>query len=262
MILRRTLKQRLAKFFSNNRHCDPAEGGGSNLLSRRFIMSPIKSFNLSFSLSLFLHILILSCLSIFSQTAKPQPIKTVQVNYIKIQPKKLNATNKANKTTGNIQRKDLDLSRLSLEQQIILSKEDKLPQHKELPKPTFSKIDFVSKEAIKLSSVEIEAPDKLSRTPVYLTYSSLLREKIRRCLYGKFSEISDKGLVCLRFSLDAAGGLQEYRIVEEKSNASQELKDMAISGLKDASPFPPLPKELNSTSAAFNVVIHFIEEKE
>ena len=144
MILRRTLKQRL-EFFSNNRHCAPPKCGGSNLLSRRFNMSPIKSFNLSFSLSLFLHILILSCLSIFSQTAKPQPIKTIQVNYIKIQPKKLNATNKANKTTGNIQRKDLDLSRLSLEQQIILSKEDKLPQHKELPKPTFSKIDFVSK---------------------------------------------------------------------------------------------------------------------
>lgn len=225
-------------------------------------MSPIKTFNISFSLSIFLHILILSCLSIFSQTTKPQPVKTVQVNYIKIQPKRLNATNKANKAGGSIQRKDLNLNKISLEQKIILAKEDRLPQHKELPKPTFSKIDFAPKEGIKLSSLEIDTPDKLSRTPAYLTYSSLLREKIRRCLYGKFSEISDKGLVCLRFSVDTAGALQRYHIVEEKSNASQELKDMAISGLKDASPFPPLPKEIDSTSAVFNVAIHFIEEKE
>ncbi len=225
-------------------------------------MFPIRSFNLSFSLSIFLHILLLSCLSIFSQTAKPQPVKTVQVNYIKTQPKKPNAANKTNKSANNAHRKDLDLSSLSLEQKIILAKEDSLPRHKELPKPTFSKIDFAPKEGIKLSSLEIDSPDKLSRTPAYLTYSSLLREKIRRCLYGKFSKISDKGLVCLRFSVDTAGILQEYRIVDEKSNASQELKDMAVSGLKDASPFPPLPKELNSATAIFNVAIHFIEEKE
>ena len=225
-------------------------------------MSPIRSFNISFSLSIFLHILILSCLSLFGQTAKPHPAKIIKVNYIKIQPKKLNATNKGNKTTGNILRKELNLNKIPLDQKIILSKEDRLPQNKELPKPVFSKIDFVSKEGIKLSSVEIEASDKLSRTPIYLTYSSLLREKIRRCLYGKFSAISDKGLVCLRFSVDTAGGLLEYLVVEEKSSSSQELKDMAVSGLKDASPFPPLPKELNSASAVFNVVIHFIEEKE
>src|SRR3990167_1383534 len=171
MILRRALKRRLAKYFYLF----------YNVIARldRAIqtnMSPIRSFNLSFSLSIFLHILILSCLSLFGQTAKPQPVKIIQVNYLKIKPKKLNATNKGNKTTGNILRKELDLNKISLGEKIILSKEDRLPQNKELPKPTFSKIDFVSKEGIKLSSVEIEASDKLSRTPIYLTYSSLLRE--------------------------------------------------------------------------------------
>jgi len=50
-------------------------------------------------------------------------------------------------------------------------------------------------------------------------------------------------------------------VINEKSQASERLKRMAVEGLLDASPFPPLPKELDSPLAAFSVIIHFKEQQ-
>ncbi|OGX61068.1 MAG: hypothetical protein A2471_05075 [Omnitrophica WOR_2 bacterium RIFOXYC2_FULL_45_15] len=132
---------------------------------------------------------------------------------------------------------------------------------KSAQKPALGRIEFSRNAPIKLSEVEMESSLKLARKPAYLTYNNFLRERVRRCLYNKFSEVSDEGVVCLKFALKADGSLLEYRVIDEKSQASERLKRMAVEGLLDASPFPPLPKELDSPLATFSVIIHFIEQQ-
>ena len=228
----------------------------------------------SIGLSTFFHIIAILSLSLLNNAPERKLLKPAEITFIKTKP--LNPQTIKKSSSSIPIRKTLDLNRVGLGQKIILSNKDKIPEaatpsfanakeqsieSRNISKPVLSRMDLPPKSEIKLTSGEIDSSDKLSQTPVYLTYSNFLRESIRRCLYNKFSLINDKGLVCLKFALSADGRLLEYRIVEEKSNASDKLKSMAIEGLQDAAPFPSLPEELSSQAATFSVVIHFIDEK-
>lgn len=200
-----------------------------------------------------------------------------KINYFRIlKPRPLPVEDKFRQPPVKKIKGDQDVNRLSLSQPLILSAKDQIPQSpnlfvkstrkipeaiRELSKPPLPKNILSHKSEIKFSDLEIEPQDKLSQTPAYLTYSSLLRERIRRCLYNKLWNINAQGIVCLRFALDVRGQLLEYFIVEEKTKANDKLRAAAINGLKEALPFPPLPKELNSPSATFSVIIHFISEE-
>lgn len=230
------------------------------------------NFPWALAVSLSAHILILFSLSALNVLPKDKGVKKIEVNYLRIKPQALeNARNKAKPRDS--------LDKLSLSQPLFLSARNKLPEDSlpfpgrsgtngrlsapsaSLQKPALGRIEFFRDSAIKLSEVEMESSLKLTRKPAYLTYNNFLRERVRRCLYNKFSEVSDEGVVCLKFSLKADGSLLEYRVIDEKSQASERLKRMAVEGLLDASPFPPLPKELDSPQAAFSVIIHFIEQQ-
>lgn len=234
-------------------------------------MSENRNFPWALAVSLSAHILILFCLSALNILPKDKIIKEIEVNYLRIKPAVLEKTPAKNKSWNN-------LDKLSLNQPLALSaknkfSEDSLPfsgaRRDEMPamfpvamqKPILGKIEFSRNAPIKLSEVEMESSFKLAQKPAYLTYNNFLRERIRRCLYNKFSEVSDEGVVCLKFALKADGSLLEYRVIDEKSRASERLKRVAVEGLQDASPFPPLPKELNSPLATFSVIIHFIEQQ-
>ena len=235
-------------------------------------MSENRNFPWALAISLSAHILILFSLSALNILPKDKIIKEIEVNYLRIKPAVLDKTQTKMKSRNN-------LDKLSLNQPLSLSAknkffEDSLPfsgarrdetlsmSRENSQKPVLSKIEFGSPYApIKLSEVRMESSLKLAQNPAYLTYNNFLRERIRRCLYNKFSEVSDEGVVCLKFALKSDGSLLEYRVIDEKSRASERLKRMAVEGLLDASPFPPLPKELDSPLATFSVIIHFIEQQ-
>ncbi len=234
-------------------------------------MSMNKNFPWALAISLSAHILILFSLSALNILPKDKIIKGIEVNYLKIKPAVLEKARIRSKARDNP-------DKLSLSQPLSLSAdnkflEDSLPFSgakrddvsamfsKSAQKPALGRIEFSRNAPIKLSEVEIESSLKLARKPAYLTYNNFLRERVRRCLYNKFSEVSDEGVVCLKFALKADGSLLEYRVIDEKSQASERLKRMAVEGLLDASPFPPLPKELDSPLATFSVIIHFIEQQ-
>lgn len=105
--------------------------------------------------------------------------------------------------------------------------------------------------------VEMVDMDKASKTPAYLTYNNFLLERIKSGLYNTFSHINENGLVCLRFSLSSDGSLIEYRIIDERSNAAEGLKSLAIDALKSSS-FAPLP---NSREATFTIIIKFVKSE-
>ena len=195
-------------------------------------------------------------------------LNQIKVNYVKLKPRtasfdpsSLNTATK--RTIKELTQKELDKVRPG--QRLILSDKNAIAekgftaQRISVQKPTLARTDFIKPETIKLSPVEIESLNKIAENPAYLTYANYLRENIRRSFNNKLADVHEKGLVCLKFSLNTDGSLKEYHLVEAQTNASDKLKRMSIDGLLEAAPFPSLPKELNSPDDTFSVIIHFIK---
>lgn len=234
-------------------------------------MANMKSFQAALGASVAAHLIILL---IFSMDILPKQkiLGEIEVNYFKVKSKSLSIQKKSQE----LSQKDYD--KIIPGQKLVLSKENRIPQ-KSVPafeinqnemflkqknsflKPSINKIDFLKEKAIKISNVSMESNAKLPQNPVYLTYSNFVHERIRHSLYNRFSHVDDRGVVYLKFALNADGSLMEYYVINTKSQASDRLKQITIDGLKDASPFPPFPKELGSPVATFNVTVHFIEQE-
>lgn len=122
-----------------------------------------------------------------------------------------------------------------------------------ITKPAFTKPDIIAiKKKITLPPVGLE---KINN-PSYVGYYQIVREKIRRAAYYNYSR-TDTGEVYVSFVISSDGYLKEARLVEEKSSANQYLREIAVRSVKDASPFPNFPKELDYPQLSFNVVISF-----
>jgi len=67
----------------------------------------------------------------------------------------------------------------------------------------------------------------------------------------------DEGEIYLVFTLNSTGILGQIEILGQRSTDSRRLKDIAIKALKESSPFPPFPEELDNPQINFNVVISF-----
>lgn len=121
------------------------------------------------------------------------------------------------------------------------------------PKPAELKPDIIAvKKKITLPALDIDKIDN----PSYISYYQIVREKIRRCAYQNYAR-SETGEVYLSFIVFSDGTLGQMRLVEEKSSASPYLRDIAARSIKEASPFPNFPKELDYPQLSFNVVISF-----
>jgi hypothetical protein len=121
-----------------------------------------------------------------------------------------------------------------------------------LKKPEVKPDIIAVKKRISLPHVDI---DKINN-PLYLSYYQIIREKIRRCAYQNYT-IADTGEIYISFIVSSMGYLEETRLVEEKSSPNIYLRDIALKSIKDASPFPKFPPELNYSQLSFNVIISF-----
>jgi protein TonB len=109
----------------------------------------------------------------------------------------------------------------------------------------------------KITLPPIEA-DKIN-SPTYISYYQIVREKIRRAAYQNYAH-TETGEVYASFVISASGELMENRLIEEKSSPSQYLKAISLKSIKDASPFPAFPKELDYPKLSFNVIISYTIE--
>jgi TonB family protein len=126
---------------------------------------------------------------------------------------------------------------------------------KELPfeRPALIKPDIIAiKKKITLPAVDL---GKIG-SPSYISYYQIVREKIRRAAYQNYNR-NDTGEVYITFIISSAGYLKDVRLIEEKSVAAEYLKVIALNSVKNASPFPNFPKELDYPQLSFNVVISF-----
>lgn len=127
------------------------------------------------------------------------------------------------------------------------------PRDLQFPKPELIKQDiFTAKRKITLPPVDIAKIDN----PSYIGYYQIVREKIRRSAYQNYTR-SETGEVYVAFVISNDGDLKNARLVEARSSASSYLRNIALSSVKNASPFPGFPKELDYPELSFNVVISF-----
>ena len=120
-------------------------------------------------------------------------------------------------------------------------------------KPAFVKPDIIAvKKKISLPPIDLDKIDN----PSYISYYQIVREKIRRAAYQNYTR-AEVGEVYLSFLIFSDGSLKAMQLIEEKSSSSPYLRGIALRSIKEASPFPNFPKELDYPQLSFNVVISF-----
>lgn len=134
----------------------------------------------------------------------------------------------------------------------FIDKEASLPESI-FKKPVFIRPDIIAiRKKITLPPVDM---DKINN-PSYISYYQIVREKIRRAAYQNYTR-TETGEAYLSFLVTREGNLKTVHLVEEKSSKSAYLQETALRSIKDASPFPAFPKELDYPHLSFNVVISF-----
>jgi len=92
--------------------------------------------------------------------------------------------------------------------------------------------------------------------PVYAAYNEMVRERIKEKVYENYDKM-ERGSVYLTFLLNETGALEDAKIIPEKTDASDQLQEIAIRSLREASPFPPFLKGMNLTEYPFNIEIQY-----
>ena len=133
-----------------------------------------------------------------------------------------------------------------------------IPLNSTFTKPAFTKTTFAKPE-ISMSKKRINLPavdtDKIN-SPSYISYYQIVREKIRRAAYQNYSR-TEVGEAYVTFIISNDGTMKESRLVSEKSSSSPYLKEIALKSIREATPFPNFPKELDYPQLSFNVIISF-----
>lgn len=82
-------------------------------------------------------------------------------------------------------------------------------------------------------------------------------------MVGAFDEekVFDGEKVRFRFVINADGSLGGFEILDEKTEASQEFRDLALKVVETAAPFNPVPREVlgNHTGITYVLEIRYME---
>lgn len=120
-------------------------------------------------------------------------------------------------------------------------------------KPAITKPDIIAiKKKITLPPIEI---NKINN-PSYISYYQIVREKIKRAAYQNYTG-REVGEITISFIISNDGFLKDLRLAQERSSSSEYLREIALKSVKDASPFPNFPKELDYPELSFNLAITF-----
>lgn len=220
-----------------------------------------RNFQLALIFSLIAHsalVIRYPALNILNLTKKPEMIK---ISYMKNPPQLTEAQKKMSfKKTPHVklpsqinsfEKKNLIFT--GNKEILVPSSRPSLPKEQPAIKPTILRPDIMAiKKKITLPPVETGKLDN----PTYVSYYQFVREKIRRAAYQNYSR-SETGEIYIAFVISSSGVLKDVRLVEEKSSPKYYLKETALRSVRDASPFPAFPKDLDYPQLSFNVIISF-----
>ncbi len=115
-----------------------------------------------------------------------------------------------------------------------------------------------SREDVFIQNVaSVSQETALNKEPLYIGYYQIVREKIRQAATHNYERHSDTGEIHVFFMLNSEGLLKNLSVNKENSSGIKFLQDVALKSIKDASPFPRFPEELNRDQLSFNVIISF-----
>jgi hypothetical protein len=95
----------------------------------------------------------------------------------------------------------------------------------------------------------------------YMAYYNSIRERILKRLKRNYSHDYDDGDVHLFFVLDGKGRLFRMDVDLSGSTRNMALVDIALSSLKQASPFGPPPEGLDLKRIPFGLIITFKKDR-
>ena len=227
-----------------------------------FLMGPIAPENIfiiALAISVCLHSLTIAALLI---TQKHPSIKNFQKMEVVYQTRTVPAP-EAPRLVQNV--KSLQEKKAALTPQILTKKEiGPVALMKEFMKSP-SQFKPYSKQPAKLNALDtkrhVSIPmlesDKIMN-PRYLNYNERIREKIRNRAYFYIENPDFKvGEVYLTFILLADGNLKDVRIMDDKTQANDYLRNIGLRSIKESAPFPAFPTDLKYPELTFNVVISF-----
>ena len=130
-----------------------------------------------------------------------------------------------------------------------------MPSSNTFNKPALVKPDFIAiKKKISLPAIDMDKTKV--NNPSYISYYQLVREKIRRSAYQNYIR-TETGETYVSFIISREGSLEDVHVVEGRSTPSDYLQNTALKSIKESSPFPAFPKDLDYPRLSFNVVISF-----
>ena len=225
-------------------------------------MSSNRTFIIAFLISLTIHILAIFSSLGFNISINKKARNRMEVSYINkantVKPKDALKLGNSRiepflKLPDNITAKQINPPPFIESSKDISNSYPKETIPQEMIKPVLIKPDIYSaKKKITLPAINI---DKINN-PSYVSYYQIVREKIRRSAYKNYIR-NETGDVYITFIISNDGYLKNLRLVEDKSSTSIYLRASALASVKDASPFPNFPKELDYPYLTFNVIISF-----
>lgn len=219
-------------------------------------------FKIALLVSLVLHALILFPIPKFQKNQK-QIIEPVFFNYLAVnipQPKineikDLNKADIAQEKKNKIVKKTYRTIKSNKKVQKLINPVEEKPEIVE----NIPIIDPQPKKEIltKTNPVLPKKEEDLNKDKYYISYYRLINELLRDSVIypNDFSE----GEIGLTFVLNSDGSLENIDIMQDTSYNNNSLRETAKLIVKNASPFPPFPKELSQKQLTFNVVFCFRE---
>ena len=127
-----------------------------------------------------------------------------------------------------------------------------------LPKPAESaEVEIKKKVSLKEARELAKSQAPLRNKKDYINYYQLVREKIRQCLKERYGRSYGEGDVALIFILHSNGSLASVDVERASSVPDRILIQLAVLSIKEASPFPPFPKELALPKMSFDLMVSF-----
>lgn len=219
-----------------------------------------KIFTLALAASLTVHSAMLVRTPYFQAFLRKKIDRPIKISYVRNAPLPAEIEQKLidqnNPWARPAQLKSLDKPNLPQplkNRDAVLGKDKTLMAQEPALKPLTIKPDVISvKKKVTLPALDLAKMNN----PTYIGYYQLVRERIRRAAYQNYSH-TETGEVYLSFVISQQGLLRDVRLIEERSSSSHYLRDIAQRSVKNASPFPPFPRELNYPQLSFNVIISF-----
>ncbi len=212
----------------------------------------------------------LGILSLKKMKTVPPPKKTMEVTYQNIVPPKKKEHSVSSPKNFKVVKKEPE----------IKEKVDIIPDNEKLWPLLQKSIKDISKfsQKFKLEKKSVNRISSLSsrgkiRIPLlksekitnvkYLAYIQKIREIIKKRAedYLDDPDFTEQE-VYLTFVLESSGYLKEIKIIEEKTSAQEYLREIGLKCIRESSPFPPFPKDMNYPELSFNIIISIIVQDE